>query len=112
LTCFSLLSFAGTVCKTAPSTQVNLLHIQDVGVGDIRTAITIILWLRLINTSLSWGSLLHIRAVGIEDKTMMEQLRLIQELEEKDKTIIFSMLDTMLTKKKFKDFFAKNVAML
>jgi transcriptional regulator with XRE-family HTH domain len=50
--------------------------------------------------------------VVIEDKTTMEQLRLIQELEEKDKTIIFSMLDTMLTKKKFKDFFAKNVAML
>ena len=47
-----------------------------------------------------------------EDKTMMEQLRLIQKLEENDKTIIFSMLDTMLTKKKFKDFFAKNVAML
>jgi hypothetical protein len=32
--------------------------------------------------------------------------------EEKDKNIIFSMLDTMLTKKKFKDFFAKNVATL
>ena len=45
--------------------------------------------------------------VVIEDKTTMEQLRLIQELEEKDKIIIFSMLDTMLTKKKFKDFFAK-----
>jgi hypothetical protein len=42
----------------------------------------------------------------------MEQLRLIQELEEKDKNIIFSMLDTMLTKKKFKDFFSKNVATL
>jgi hypothetical protein len=50
--------------------------------------------------------------VVIEDKTTMEQLRLIEELEEKDKTIIFSMLDTMLTKKKFKDFFAKNAAML
>ena len=50
--------------------------------------------------------------VVIEDKTTMELLGLIQELEEKDKIIIFSMLDTMLTKKKFKDFFAKNVAML
>ena len=42
----------------------------------------------------------------------MEQLRLIKELEEKDKNIIFSMLDTMLTKKKFNDFFAENVATL
>ena len=50
--------------------------------------------------------------VIIEDKTTMEQLRLINELEEKDKTIIYSMLDTMLTKQKFKDFFNKNVAML
>ena len=50
--------------------------------------------------------------VIIEDKTTMEQLRLINELEKKDKTIIYSMLDTMLTKQKFKDFFNKNVAML
>ena len=50
--------------------------------------------------------------VVIEDKTTIEQLQLIQKLEENDKTIIFSMLDTMLTKKKFKDFFAKNLAML
>ena len=42
----------------------------------------------------------------------MEQLRLIQELEEKDKIIIFSMLDTMLTNQKFKDFINKNVATL
>ena len=50
--------------------------------------------------------------VVIEDKTTMEQLQLIQKLEENDKTIIFSMLDTILTKKKFKNFFPKNLAML
>ena len=50
--------------------------------------------------------------VIIEDKTTLEQVRLIQKLEEKDKNIIFSMLDTMLTKQKFKDFFNKNVAAL
>ena len=50
--------------------------------------------------------------VVIEDKTADEQMRLLLQLEEEDKIIIFSMLDTMLTKKKFKDFFAKNVAML
>ena len=37
-------------------------------------------------------------------------MRLIQELDEKDKSIVFSMIDIMLTKKKFKDFFQKNVA--
>lgn len=50
--------------------------------------------------------------ITIEDKTANEQVRLISELEEKDKTIVFGMIETMLTKKKFKDFFNKNVATL
>jgi len=50
--------------------------------------------------------------VTMEDKTANEQVRLIAELDEKDKTIIFGMIETMLTKKKFIDFFNKNVAAL
>jgi transcriptional regulator with XRE-family HTH domain len=50
--------------------------------------------------------------VVIEDKTSMEQMRLIAELDEKDNSIVFAIIDKMLTTKKFKDFFAKNVAML
>jgi len=50
--------------------------------------------------------------VTVEDKTTMEQLRLIQHLDDEDKHVIFKMIDTMLTKKKFKDFFQKNVAAL
>jgi len=50
--------------------------------------------------------------VTIEDKTTVEQVRFIQELEEKDKNTIFNIIETMLTKKKFKDFFTKNVAAL
>ncbi len=52
------------------------------------------------------------KEIVLEDKTTSEQMRLIQELDEKDKGIIFSMIDTMLTKKKFKDFFNKNIAAL
>jgi transcriptional regulator with XRE-family HTH domain len=52
------------------------------------------------------------KEVVIEDKTALEQVRLIAELDEKDKSLIFSIIETMLTKKKFKDFFAKNVAAL
>jgi len=48
----------------------------------------------------------------IEDKTAVEQMRLIQQLDEEDKETIFKLIDKMLTYKKFKDFFAKNVAML
>ena len=50
--------------------------------------------------------------VIIEDKTTVEQMRLIQQLEEEDKQTIFKLIDKMLTNKKFKDFFAKNVATL
>ena len=50
--------------------------------------------------------------VVVEDKTVTEQMRLINELEEDDKAIIFKMIDKMLTSKKFKDFFAKNVSSL
>ncbi|WP_073094233.1 transcriptional regulator [Cyclobacterium lianum] len=50
--------------------------------------------------------------VVIEDKTGVEQLRLIQQLEEEDRQTIFKLIDKMLTNKKFKDFFLKNVAAL
>jgi hypothetical protein len=53
---------------------------------------------------------MHIGGKG--DKTAVEQMRLIQQLEEDDKQTIFKLIDKMLTNKKFKDFFAKNVAAL
>ncbi|WP_010183073.1 hypothetical protein [Aquimarina agarilytica] len=42
----------------------------------------------------------------------MEQVKLIAELEEEKKNMVFKMIDTFLTKKKFKDFFQKNIAAL
>jgi transcriptional regulator with XRE-family HTH domain len=50
--------------------------------------------------------------VTIEDKTLVEQVKLIQELEPEEKSMVFKMVDTFLTQKKFKDFFQKNVALL
>jgi hypothetical protein len=41
-----------------------------------------------------------------------EAARLIAEMDEKDENIVFGMIETMLTKKKFKDFFQKNIAAL
>jgi transcriptional regulator with XRE-family HTH domain len=52
------------------------------------------------------------KEVKIEDKTATEQLRLIQQLNEKDKGIIMNIIETMLTKQKFQDFFKKNIAVL
>ncbi len=52
------------------------------------------------------------KEVVIEDKTATEQMRLIQQLDEDDKQTIFRLIDKMLTNKKFKDFFNKNIAAL
>lgn len=52
------------------------------------------------------------KEVILEDKTELEQIRLIQQLEEEDKQTIFRLVEKMLTNKKFKDFFAKNSATL
>ena len=50
--------------------------------------------------------------VTIEDKPGFEQLNLLNQLDEEDKNTVFKIIDTMLTKKKFKDFFQKNIAAL
>lgn len=52
------------------------------------------------------------KEVVIEDKTAVEQMRLIQQLDEEDKQTIFRLIEKMLTNKKFKEFFQKNVAAL
>ena len=52
------------------------------------------------------------KEVVIEDKTTVEQMRLIQQLDEEDKQTIFRLIEKMLTNKKFKEFFKKNVAAL
>jgi hypothetical protein len=52
------------------------------------------------------------KEVTIEDKTTIEQMQLLQQLDEEDKKTIFRIIDKMLTNKKFKDFFNKNVATL
>ncbi|WP_160171991.1 hypothetical protein [Schleiferia thermophila] len=43
--------------------------------------------------------------VTFEDKSLMEQVLLIAELEPEDKNMVLKMIDTFLTKKKNKDFF-------
>ena len=52
------------------------------------------------------------KEITVEDKAGFEQLNLIKQLEEEDKQTVFKIIDTMLTKKKFKDFFNKNIAAL
>ena len=50
------------------------------------------------------------KEVRIEDKATAQQIRLIQELDQEDKDMVFKMIDTLLTKKKMKDFFQNQIA--
>jgi hypothetical protein len=50
--------------------------------------------------------------VTLEDKSGFEQINLINQLDDEDNQTVFKIIDTMLTKKRFKDFFQKNVAVL
>ena len=66
---------------------------------------------KLYNTTID--SIVHLDTgipteVTVVDKTLTEQVRLISELDDKDKALIFSMIDKLVTSKKFKDFFTKN----
>ncbi len=49
------------------------------------------------------------KAVTVEDKTASEQVRLIAQLNEKDKSTVMNVIDTMLTKQKFQTFFEQNI---
>lgn len=45
----------------------------------------------------------------LEDKATVEQVKLINQLDEEDKAMVFRIIDTIVTKKKFKDFFQQNI---
>lgn len=52
------------------------------------------------------------KEIIIEDKSTLEQMELIQQLDGEDKSTVFKIIDKMFTTKKFKDFFNKNVTAL
>jgi transcriptional regulator with XRE-family HTH domain len=47
--------------------------------------------------------------VTIEDKSAIEQMKLISQLDEEDKQTIFKLIDKMLTNNKFRAFFQENI---
>jgi hypothetical protein len=49
------------------------------------------------------------KEVTIEDKTTLEEVKLIGQLEPEDKNIVFRLIDTIVTKQIFKTFYAQNL---
>lgn len=50
--------------------------------------------------------------VSVEDKATLEQLQLINELEPEEKNILLKLIETFVSKKRFKDYLQKNIAAL
>lgn len=51
------------------------------------------------------------KEVVVQDKAILQQVELIQELEPDEKSMVFKMIDTFINQKKFKDFVKQNVAL-
>lgn len=50
--------------------------------------------------------------ISMEDKATLEQLQLINELEKEEKNILLKLIETFVSKKRFKDYVQKNIASL
>ena len=50
--------------------------------------------------------------VSLENKAAIEQLQLINELEEEEKNILLKLIETFVSKKRFKDYLQKHIAAL
>lgn len=50
--------------------------------------------------------------ISVEDKATLEQLQLINELDKEEKTILLKLIETFVSKKRFKDYLQKNIAAL
>jgi transcriptional regulator with XRE-family HTH domain len=50
--------------------------------------------------------------VTVKDKETLEQLQLINELDKEEKNILLKLIETFVSKKRFKDYLQKNIATL
>ncbi|MDD2313017.1 MAG: helix-turn-helix transcriptional regulator [Petrimonas sp.] len=50
--------------------------------------------------------------ISLENKAVLEQLQLINELEPDEKNMLLKLIETFVSKKRFKDYLQKNIAAL
>ena len=52
------------------------------------------------------------KEITVDDKATLEQLQLINELDKEEKNILLKLIETFVSKKRFKDYLQKNIAAL
>ncbi|KQK24353.1 hypothetical protein AR438_17135 [Chryseobacterium aquaticum] len=50
--------------------------------------------------------------VSVQDTAVLEQLKLINDLDNEEKNILLKLIETFVSKKRFKDYLQKNIAAL
>lgn len=51
------------------------------------------------------------KEVTVHDKAVVEQINLISQLDEKEKSVIYTIVESFISKKRFKDFVTQNAAL-
>lgn len=51
------------------------------------------------------------KEVTIQDKAIVEQVNLISQLDEKEKNVVYTIVESFISKKRFKDFVQQNIAL-
>ena len=52
------------------------------------------------------------KEISLTDKKTIEQLQIINELNKEEKSILLKLIETFVSKKRFKDYLEKNIAKL
>ncbi len=51
------------------------------------------------------------KEITVQDKAVVEQVNLISQLDEKEKNVVYTIVESFLSKKRFKEFVTQNVAL-
>jgi Mlc titration factor MtfA (ptsG expression regulator) len=65
-----------------------------------------------MNSLRSWEKNNVPNEVSMEDKATLEQLKLINELDTEEKTILLKLIETFVSKKRFKEYLQNNISAL
>lgn len=51
------------------------------------------------------------KEITIQDKAIVEQVNLISQLDDKEKNVVYTIVDSFISKKRFKEFVTQNIAL-
>jgi transcriptional regulator with XRE-family HTH domain len=51
------------------------------------------------------------KEITIQDKAVVEQVNLISQLDEKEKNVVYTIVESFISKKRFKEFVTQNIAL-